>query len=118
VDEIERFLEHAVIRSPPSGPGADRAAAGARNRPSWREYPAQLESARPLGRRTAELHLAGVEHRHPDFKPEPFTTLVQRAMYPPMRQPKSRVFQLAQRPKALPDPLAESARRGLAPAAR
>src|SRR5262249_11426176 len=77
---------------------------------------AQLESARLLGRRTAELHLAlASSSDDPDFKPEPFTSLVQRSVDQSMRNLKSRGFQLGrERVKALADPLAESVRRGLA----
>ena len=45
-----------------------------------------LESARLLGRRTAEMHacLASITNR-PEFKPEPFSKLYQRSLYQSMR---------------------------------
>jgi len=45
-----------------------------------------LESARLLGRRTAELHLAlAADPANPEFAPEPFTTHYQRGLYQSMR---------------------------------
>ena len=45
-----------------------------------------LESARLLGLRTAELHLAlAADGKNPDFAPEPFTTYYQRSLYQTMR---------------------------------
>jgi maltose alpha-D-glucosyltransferase/alpha-amylase len=58
------------------------------------EFPAEvpelvgtyLESARLLGLRTAELHLAlAADAKNPDFAPEPFTTFYQRSLYQSMR---------------------------------
>jgi maltose alpha-D-glucosyltransferase/alpha-amylase len=47
---------------------------------------AYLESARLLGERTAELHLAlSADEEDPAFAPEPFTTLAQRSLYQSMR---------------------------------
>ena len=57
------------------------------------EFPAEvpelvgtfLESARLLGVRTAELHLAlAADAKNPDFAPEPFTTFYQRSLYQSM----------------------------------
>ncbi len=45
-----------------------------------------LESARLLGLRTAELHLAlAADGKNPEFAPEPFTTYYQRSLYQTMR---------------------------------
>jgi maltose alpha-D-glucosyltransferase/alpha-amylase len=45
-----------------------------------------LESARLLGVRTAELHLAlAAAGKNPEFAPEPFTTYYQRSLYQTMR---------------------------------
>jgi len=54
-----------------------------------------LESARLLGRRTAELHvaLASVSD-DPNFAPEPFSALYQRSLYQSMRTLSSQVFLL------------------------
>src|SRR5215470_6065007 len=118
VDEIERFLDQAVTRSHRVELPAQSVLQLAHGKPTAlaRELlGAQLESARLLGRRTAELHLAlASSSDDPNFKPEPFTTLVQRSMYQSLRNLKSRVFQLArERLKALPEPLAESVRRAV-----
>jgi maltose alpha-D-glucosyltransferase / alpha-amylase len=54
-----------------------------------------LESARLLGRRTGELHCALIgSHEHPDFAPEPFSTLYQRALYQSMRALTTQVYRL------------------------
>jgi maltose alpha-D-glucosyltransferase / alpha-amylase len=53
-----------------------------------------LESARLLGLRTAELHLAlSAEGKNPDFAPEPFTTYYQRSLYQTMRNTTRRTLQ-------------------------
>jgi len=45
-----------------------------------------LDAARLLGRRTAEMHLClASEQRQPEFKPESFSKLYQRALYQSMR---------------------------------
>ncbi len=54
-----------------------------------------LESARLLGQRTAELHVAlASDPNDPAFAPEPFTTLYQRSMYQSMRNLTGRTFRL------------------------
>jgi len=54
-----------------------------------------LESARLLGERTAEMHLALASRSDdPNFAPEPFTGLYQRSIYQSMRNLTSRTFQL------------------------
>jgi len=58
-----------------------------------------LESARLLGRRTAELHVAlasGVDD--PAFAPEPFSTLYQRSLYQSMRNMTQQVYRLLRGP--------------------
>ena len=54
-----------------------------------------LETARLLGRRTAELHLAlASDSDDPRFAPEPFTTYYQRSLYQSMRTLTQRTFRL------------------------
>jgi maltose alpha-D-glucosyltransferase/alpha-amylase len=54
-----------------------------------------LDSARLLGRRTAELHLAlSSDRSDPAFAPEPITQLYQREMYQSMRSLAGRTFRL------------------------
>jgi maltose alpha-D-glucosyltransferase/alpha-amylase len=56
-----------------------------------------LESARLLGQRTAELHIAlSSRPDEPDFGPEPFSLLYQRSLYQSMRSLTGRTFQLLQ----------------------
>ncbi|HEX2164955.1 MAG TPA: maltose alpha-D-glucosyltransferase [Thermoanaerobaculia bacterium] len=54
-----------------------------------------VDSARLLGERTAELHLAlAGDAGDPDFAPEPFGTLYQRSLYQSMRTLTGRALQL------------------------
>src|SRR5439155_21698927 len=71
-----------------------------------------LESARLLGQRTAELHVAlAVAPDEPNFAPEPFTTLYQRSLYQSMRSQARKVFeQLRKRVKDLPEAAQEDAK--------
>ena len=64
-----------------------------------------MESARLLGQRTAELHLAlASDHLNADFAPEPFSVLYQRSIYQSMRNIAGRAFQLLRKSsKALPE---------------
>ncbi|MEW6386212.1 MAG: maltose alpha-D-glucosyltransferase [Thermodesulfobacteriota bacterium] len=64
-----------------------------------------LESARLLGERTAELHMALASNTtDPLFAPEPFSTLYQRSIYQSMRNLTARTFQLMRsRLKHLPE---------------
>jgi len=74
-----------------------------------------LESARLLGQRTGELHLALASRSgDPNFEPEPFSTLYQRSIYQAMRNLAARVFQLLRaRLNYLPDNVRGEARRAL-----
>lgn len=66
-----------------------------------------LESARLLGQRTAELHIALASRpEHPDFAPEPFSTLYQRSIYQSLQSHIGQVFQLLRdRLRDLPESL-------------
>jgi maltose alpha-D-glucosyltransferase/alpha-amylase len=74
-----------------------------------------LESARLLGQRTGELHLALASRwADPDFAPEPFSTLYQRSIYQSMRNLTARVLQLLRaRINYLPDQVKGEAIRAL-----
>ncbi len=76
---------------------------------------AYLETARLLGQRTGELHLALCSvSDDPDFAPEPFTALYQRALYQSMRNLATRTFDLLrERLGNLPAVVALQARRVL-----
>ena len=64
-----------------------------------------LETAHLLGQRTAELHRAlASDSNDPQFAPEPFTPLYQRALYQSMRSLARQVLQaLSRRSKELPE---------------
>jgi maltose alpha-D-glucosyltransferase/alpha-amylase len=116
LDEIHRYLEHALTRSE---------AAPLQNKTVFeltREDPpplalellgAQLEMARLLGRRTAEMHLAlaSAPAEDPDFAAEELTGLYQRSLYQSMRNLIGQVFRTARdRLKHLPEGIAAEVR--------
>lgn len=72
---------------------------------------AYLESARLLGERTAEMHLAlASRYDDPNFAPEPFTGLYQRSLFQSIRNLASRTFQLMRsRLKHLPEEVRKEA---------
>ncbi len=72
-----------------------------------------LESARLLGERTAELHLALASNAMDrNFAPELFTTLYQRSIYQSMRNLTARTFQLMRsRLRHLPEKAREMAKK-------
>jgi maltose alpha-D-glucosyltransferase/alpha-amylase len=104
LDSLEHFLEEVLARRPErESPLVERPKLLdlARTEPpaiARETIGAYLESARLLGRRTAELHLAlASDPADPAFAPEPFTTLYQRALYQSMRAPAIRTFRLLRR---------------------
>jgi maltose alpha-D-glucosyltransferase/alpha-amylase len=102
LDEIERAFEEALARHPGGvpdpAPGLGDLLEAARAEPpeiAEELVGGYLESARLLGQRTAELHLALASDRDdPSFAPEPFTTLYQRSLYQSMRTQTIRTFEL------------------------
>uniref|UniRef100_A0A7C3SMR1 Maltokinase n=1 Tax=Desulfobacca acetoxidans TaxID=60893 RepID=A0A7C3SMR1_9BACT len=74
-----------------------------------------FESARLLGERTAELHLAlAANGMDPNFAPEPFTPFYQRSIYQSMRNLTVRTFQLLRsRLRHLPEKEREMAKKVL-----
>ena len=112
LDELSRFFErvaalsHEVPPQPPASPPLLGPADG--DTPGhWHElvgaYP---ETARLLGRRTAEMHAALASNPVAvAFAPEPFGKLYQRSIYQSMRNLAGRLCrQLEQEMKALPEP--------------
>jgi maltose alpha-D-glucosyltransferase/alpha-amylase len=100
LDQLKRYFERALARSAPDKvpvPEADLLALTDQDPPALvaetlGEY---VETARLLGRRTAELHVALASvATDPAFAPEPFTPLYQRALYQSMRNLTTHVFQL------------------------
>ncbi|HYD83956.1 MAG TPA: alpha-amylase, partial [Opitutus sp.] len=74
-----------------------------------------LESARLLGARTAELHLALGSGGGPDFAPEPFSPHYQRSLYQSMRNQVMENFELLKRQvRGLPEGLQTDAQAILA----
>ena len=71
-----------------------------------------LLSARQMGERTAEFHLAMASNlENPAFAPEPFTPFYQRSLYQSMRNLTARNFALLQkRVRTLPEGLRDPAR--------
>jgi maltose alpha-D-glucosyltransferase/alpha-amylase len=101
LDEVERYFEQAVIRRREIGgdPPAVAPLLDLIETPPPEDVRAliggYLESARLLGTRTAEMHLAlASDPDDPAFAPEPFTGLYQRSLYQSMRNLGTRAFQL------------------------
>ncbi len=102
MDEVTRYLEDALTRDdtgPPELPDArlvDLSAA---------EIPAEaadsigsyLEFARLLGERTGQMHVALAAADDPEFAPEAFTALQQRALYQSLRNLIRQVLATARR---------------------
>jgi maltose alpha-D-glucosyltransferase/alpha-amylase len=111
LDVLGHYFEHAMARKaekdipvPPEGHMLDLAEV----EPSPEVFEIignYLESARLLGQRTAELHIAlGSASEDPVFCPEPFSKLYQRALYQSMRTLTGQVFRLLNRSlKGLPE---------------
>jgi maltose alpha-D-glucosyltransferase / alpha-amylase len=74
-----------------------------------------LESARLLGKRTAEMHMAlASDSSEPGFAPEPFTEAYQQSLYESMRDLAGKVFQLVRnKHDAVPEFAREQAARVL-----
>jgi maltose alpha-D-glucosyltransferase/alpha-amylase len=101
LDALAHYLEEVLARVPTAdGPFVERPALLelARTDPpaiARETIGAYLESARLLGRRTAQLHLAlASNHQDTAFAPEPFSILYQRSLYQSLRAPAVRTFRL------------------------
>jgi maltose alpha-D-glucosyltransferase/alpha-amylase len=102
-DALRRFYERALMHGGPPPPDRWSAIPPAENvaelppdlRDVFGNYP---ETARRLGRHTAELHLAlASDPERPDFAPEPLSTLYQRSIYQSMRNSANQVLELVKR---------------------
>ena len=111
LDWLTQFFQHAVAErtkmegfSLPSSPLLDLVEQDLPSAVSEIIGP-YLESARLLGQRTGEMHLAlAAASGHPEFTPEPFSKLYQRSLYQSMRNLAGQVFLLLrQRLRALPE---------------
>ena len=118
LDQVKQYLERALARNVREAvpvPGADLLALTDQDPPGLvaEMLGAYVESARLLGRRTAELHIALASvAEDPDFAPEPFTALYQRSLYQSMRNLAGAVFQLLrERRSTLPAEMAPQAAR-------
>ncbi|HEY3766699.1 MAG TPA: maltose alpha-D-glucosyltransferase [Gaiellales bacterium] len=103
LDEVTRFLETALAREEPGPPALP--ASGVVEL-AGREIPADVsdsigsyvEFARLLGERTGQLHVAlAAAGDDPEFAPEPFTPLHQRALYQSLRNLIRQVLAAARR---------------------
>jgi maltose alpha-D-glucosyltransferase/alpha-amylase len=114
LDNLKRYLENALVEKPeaaavPPGPCPglmqllDRGIPGDADE----RIGGYITSARLLGERTAEMHLAlASEPEDPAFAPETFTPLYQRSLYQSMRNLTNQVFEvLRQTAPGLREPL-------------
>jgi maltose alpha-D-glucosyltransferase/alpha-amylase len=121
LDTLSRYFEHAATQ--PCDPAEIPVSAAEPLDLLDQEVPARaaeaigpyLESARLLGERTAELHIAlASDPDDPDFAPEPFTALYQRSIYQSMRGLAAQAFELLRkRLRELPGSAREEARKVL-----
>ncbi len=119
LDQLTQFVDRVVVRVergevPPDASGPPLARTEQEPPPLLGELVGgDLETARLLGRRVAELHLAlGSQRDDPAFAPEPFGRLHQRSLYQSMRNLTGRTFRLLrERLAALPPAVAGPASR-------
>jgi len=104
LDVLARFFEESLAQESaletellPSG-GLVAAAGGEIPLEVQSRIGSYLESARLLGQRTAEMHLAlGSVNDDPAFRPEPFSTLYQRSLYQSCRAQARQALELLRR---------------------
>jgi maltose alpha-D-glucosyltransferase/alpha-amylase len=116
VDAVDRFFEHVLTAKEDLGTPAERPEPLVADQPT-RCPPGVAEligmylgSARLLGQRTAELHVAlGSRTDEPAFTPEPFTALYQRSLYQSLRTKAEQSLDLLNRRiRSLPPEVRES----------
>ena len=110
LDAVGQYFERVLAAPAGEGPGAPSGPllelAASQPSEALRDLLGpHLETARLIGRRTAELHAVLASGDGPAFAPEPFTTLYQRSFYQSMRNTAGQVLrQLRQALRgALPD---------------
>jgi maltose alpha-D-glucosyltransferase/alpha-amylase len=111
LDQVEQFFERALeaqAAAPEVGaPLLDLVAADP-SPVALELLGGQLEMARTLGLRTAELHLAlASDPEDPVFAPEPFTSLYRRSLYQSLRTEVRRALQLLEERRAQLPPEAQ-----------
>ncbi|MDH3212733.1 MAG: maltose alpha-D-glucosyltransferase [Myxococcales bacterium] len=113
LDQVESYYERALASAAQAPVHDESALVLAEQEPPELagEMGAYLETARLLGQRTAELHLAlASDADDPDFAPEPFTSLYQRSVYQSMRTAATRTLDLLRQSRgALSEPAAGEA---------
>jgi len=104
LDHLRHYFETVLARAgthePPQLPPASPAALLGQSPPNEAEEAigTYLESARLLGRRTAQMHLClSAETNLPEFRPEPFSKLYQRSLYQSMRSLAGQALPLLRR---------------------
>jgi maltose alpha-D-glucosyltransferase / alpha-amylase len=109
LDALDQYFERMLLRRDRPDPRVLAASildlVGALPPEAEEVIGAYLGSARLLGQRTAELHLAlASAPDDPDFAPEPFSVLYQRSLYQSARSLGRQVFELLRaRRKSLPE---------------
>ncbi len=112
----ERVLAHPeLLQSPPEAPALFDVIDEEPGTLALELVGTYLESARLLGERTAELHLAlAAETDDPEFQPEPFTAMSQRSLYQSLRTLANRSFATLRRQlRRLPEDARKDASRVL-----
>jgi maltose alpha-D-glucosyltransferase/alpha-amylase len=122
LDDLGDYLERAIIAGAPPDPGAASAAAlleradGDAPRAAQEAIGSYLGTARLLGTRTGELHLAlASDADDPAFAPEPFSALYQRSLHQSVRTTIGQNLRfLARWVDSVPEPARADARAALA----
>jgi maltose alpha-D-glucosyltransferase/alpha-amylase len=104
LDGLRGYLDHVLTRPHPEGPPRPHSpnlldlAQSEPPKIAYETIGPYLESARLLGQRTAEMHLAlASDPDNAAFAPEPFTQFYQRSLYQSMRALTIQVFQVLRR---------------------
>jgi maltose alpha-D-glucosyltransferase/alpha-amylase len=118
LDHLQHYIEAVLAlppdEAPPTVPSSDAVTLAMADIPApvATLISTFLESARLLGRRTADMHRALADSDDPAFVPEPFTPFYQRSLFQSMRNLTEQVFDtLDARRAALPADLQERAGR-------
>jgi maltose alpha-D-glucosyltransferase / alpha-amylase len=121
LDDLGDYLERALIAGLATAPGSASAAALLERadddapRPVQESIGSYLGTARLLGTRTGELHLALASDRdNPAFAPEPFSALYQRSLHQSVRTTIGQTLRfLSRRVDSLPERARDDARTAL-----
>lgn len=102
LDELDRYFDRVLSKKDLQPPQPPSGLLGIDLQPVPAEVidlvgGVYMETAKLVGRRTGEMHIAMASSEEADFVPEPFSTLYQRSVYQSMRTSAYRVLDLLKR---------------------